>query len=221
MFCSPKSILGDKRVRATIASAVQPSPKRFSKPMNKKYLLVIALLAVAAVVKGQATAPATTPSQGDPSINANGVIGEVKAIDTGAMQMIVKTDAGSLISVSLGEKTVYMRLAPGEKTLTNATKITMADVSEGDRVWARGKLSDDRKTVPAAAVIVMSKADIAKKHEAERIEWRRRGILGVISALKPESNEITISTRTMAGTQAVIIPVSEKVELRRYAPASI
>jgi co-chaperonin GroES (HSP10) len=189
--------------------------------MKKQYFVIIAILAAVAIVQGQATTPAPTPAQADPSINANGVIGEVKAIDTTAMQMIVKTDAGSVVSVSLGDKTVYLRLAPGEKTLTNATKITMAEVGEGDRVWARGKVSDDRKSVPATAVVVMSKADIAKKQDAERAEWRRRGILGVITALKPESNEITISTRTMAGSQAVIIPVSEKVEMRRYAPDSI
>jgi hypothetical protein len=70
-------------------------------------------------------------------------------------------------------------------------------------------------------VIVMSKADIAKKQEEERAEWRRRGILGVISALNPQSKEITITSRSMSGTQAVIIPVAEKVEMRRYAPDSI
>jgi hypothetical protein len=159
--------------------------------------------------------------QTDPSITANGVIAEVKAIDTAALQMIVKTDAGSVVTVSLGEKTIYMRLAPGEKTLTNAAKIDLADVREGDRVWARGKVADDRKSVPAAAVIVMTKADIAKKQETERAEWRKRGVLGVITALQPETREITISARSAAGPQNIVIPVTDKVELRRYAPDSI
>jgi hypothetical protein len=67
----------------------------------------------------------------------------------------------------------------------------------------------------------MNKVDIAKKQEAERAEWKKRGVLGIITALKPETKEITISTRTMAGPQPLIIPVSDKVELRRYAPDSI
>jgi hypothetical protein len=67
----------------------------------------------------------------------------------------------------------------------------------------------------------MTKGDLAKKQEAERLEWRRRGILGVITALKPDSKEITISNRTMAGTQSVVIPVGDKTEMRRYAPDSI
>jgi len=186
--------------------------------MNRKCFAILVLIAIASVARGQATTPAP---QGDPAITANGVIGEVKAIDTGSSQMIIKTDAGSVVTVALAEKTIYMRVAPGEKTLTNATKITMGDVAEGDKVWARGKVADDRKSVPATAVIVMTKADIAKKQEADRAEWRRRGILGVITALKPETKEITISHRSMAGTQAVLIPVTDKVELRRYAPDSI
>ena len=32
--------------------------------------------------------------------------------------------------------------------------------------------------------------------------------LGVITALKPDTKEITISNRTMAGMQSVVIPVS-------------
>ena len=167
------------------------------------------------------TSSAVAPKPTDPGITPNGAIGEVKVIDNAGKQLIVKTDAGSLVTVALGDKTVYMRLAPGEKTLTNATKIALADVGEGDRVWARGKVADDQKSVPATALIVMNKVDIAKKQEAERAEWKKRGVLGIITALKPETKEITISSRTMAGPQSLIIPVSDKVELRRYAPDSI
>lgn len=197
----------------------------------KALFLAIALVLVVVLVGSSAFAqtpsspsPTTPPAVGqggDPGITPNGVIGEVKVIDNAAKQLIVKTDAGSLVTVALSDKTVYMRLAPGEKTLTNATKIAFSDVGEGDRVWARGKVADDHKSVPATALIVMNKVDIAKKQEAERAEWKRRGVLGIITALKPETKEITISSRTMAGPQSLIIPVSDKVEVRRYAPDSI
>jgi hypothetical protein len=192
----------------------------------KAPFLAIALVTIVVLAGSRApaqTAPASSAAQkaGDSGITPNGAIGEVKVIDNAAKQLIVKTDAGSLVTVVLGDKTVYMRLAPGEKTLTNATKIAFADVGEGDRVWARGKVSDDQKSVPATALIVMNKVDIAKKQEAERAEWKKRGVLGIITALKPETKEITISSRTMAGPQSLIIPVSDKVELRRYAPDSI
>jgi hypothetical protein len=165
--------------------------------------------------------PTASPQASDPSITPNRALGEVKVIDAAAKQLIIKTDAGSLVTVVLNDATGYMRVAPGETSLTNATKIAFADVAEGDRVLALGKVSDDRKTVPARTVVVMTKADIAKKQEAERAEWKKRGVLGIITALKPETKEITISSRTMAGPQSLIIPVSDKVEMRRYAPDSI
>jgi len=194
----------------------------------KAPFLAIAL-ALVGVLAGSAahaqTTPAATsttaPKTGDPSISPNRALGEVKVKDAAGKQLIIKTDAGSLVTVVLSESTSYMRVAPGETTLTNATKITFADVAEGDRVLALGKVSDDQKLVPARTLVVMTKADIAKKHEAERAEWKRRGILGIITGLKPETKEITISSRTMAGPQALIIPVTDKVELRRYAPDSI
>ena len=157
----------------------------------------------------------------DPSITAKYAIGEVKAIDAAAKQLTIKTDAGSVVIVSLGDKTTYKKLAPGETSLTSATDVTLGDLAEGDRVMARGTVSADQKSVPAAMVVVMTKGDLAKKQDAERAEWRRRGILGVITALKPETKEITISNRTMAGMQTVVIPVSDKTEMRRYAPDSI
>ena len=185
-------------------------------------LLILILLSTATVVWGQAVATGTaTPQGGDPGITPNRVIGEVKAIDATAKQLIVKTDAGSLVTATLSDATQFMRVAPGETNLANAAKITFADLAEGDRVMAMGKVADDKKTVPTRAVIVMTKADIAKKQDAERAEWRRRGILGVVSALNPATKEITISSRSMAGMQSVIIPVSDKVEMRRYAPDSI
>ncbi len=157
----------------------------------------------------------------DPNIAAKYAIGEIKSVDAGAKQLTIKTDAGSMVTVSLSDKTTYKKLAPGEQSLTNATDVTFADLAEGDRVMARGTVAADRKSVPALMVIVMTKGDLAKKQEAERAEWRRRGILGVITALKPEAKEITISNRTIAGTQSVVIALNDKTEMRRYAPDSI
>ncbi|HYV83372.1 MAG TPA: hypothetical protein VE931_07655 [Pyrinomonadaceae bacterium] len=161
------------------------------------------------------------PQGGDPNITAKYAVGEVKTIDATAKQLTIKTDAGSMVAVSLSDKTTYKKLAPGEKSLTNATDVTFADIAEGDRIMARGNVAADMKSVPALMVVVMTKGDLAKKAEAERAEWRRRGILGVITALKPDTKEITIAHRTLAGTQSVVIPVTDKTEMVRYAPDSI
>jgi len=164
---------------------------------------------------------ATFAQADDPNIAAKYAIGEIKGVDATAKQLTIKTDAGSVVTVSLSDKTTYKKLAPGEQSLTNATDVTFADLAEGDRVMARGTVAADRKSVPALMVVVMTKGDLAKKADAERLEWRRRGILGVITALKPDAKEITISNRTMAGTQSVTIALNDKTEMKRYAPDSI
>jgi hypothetical protein len=197
-------------------------------------LLSAALLAAAAVASGQ------TP---DPGVTANGVIGEVVSVDAAARQILVKTDAGSVVTVAVADSTLYKKLPPGETTLTKATDITLADLSAGDRVFARGVASEDRKTVAARVVISMTKSDLAQKHEAERAEWRRRGVGGVITALDPATKEITIqpfggrpagpppggpgapgaaAAEAPGPPPAVIIAASgAAVKFRRYAPNSV
>ncbi len=178
--------------------------------------LAVSQLSVNFLAQAQTSDPTT-----DPSIAAKHAIGEVKTVEADTKIISIKTDAGTTFFVTLSDKTTYKRLAPGEQSLTNATDITLADIAPGDRIMARGTVAADRKSVPAAMIIVMTKGDLAKKQEAERLEWRRRGILGVITALKPEGQEITISSRTMAGLQTVVIPVSDNTDMRRYAPDSI
>ena len=179
------------------------------------------LFFASAGVWAQPTASTSAAQAEDKSITPNRAQGEVKAIDLAGKQLILKTDAGSLVTVVFADNTSYMRVAPNATTLDGATKIAVTDVAEGDRVMAMGRVSDDRKTATARVIVVMSKADIAQKQEADRAEWQKRGILGVITAVKPETKEIVISTRSMAGPQPLTIPVSEKVEMRRYAPDSI
>ncbi|HEX8494674.1 MAG TPA: hypothetical protein VF658_17650 [Pyrinomonadaceae bacterium] len=186
----------------------------------RKFLIVFTL----ATLTLTAVANAQTPQQTtDAGVTPNGVIGEVTAIDIAAKQMTIKTDADSVVTATLADNTIYMRVPPGEKTLDKATKIAATDVSIGDRVFARGMMADDRKSVPARIIIVMTKTDIAQKHERDRDEWQRRGIVGVISALNAETKEVTVTTRVRgAGPQAVIINASApNVTFRRYAPDSV
>src|SRR5687767_15213250 len=87
----------------------------------RTFFLAAAIGLITAMVQGS-----------DPNITAKHAIGEVKAIDAAAKQMTIKTDAGSTVLVSLSDKTIYKRLAPGETALTNATDIAFADVAEGE-----------------------------------------------------------------------------------------
>jgi hypothetical protein len=190
--------------------------------MRALFFVAVLITAAGLISLGSAfNSQAAIQQTPDPSISAKYAIGEVQSIDTSGKLITIKTDAGSVVMVLYTDRTTYKKLAPGETSLTNATDITVNEVGQGDRIMARGNVAEDRKSVSTVQIILMSKGDLAKKQEAERIEWRRRGVLGVIQALNPSTHEITIQNRTMAGTQAVIIPVSDKTEMKRYAPDSI
>jgi hypothetical protein len=191
----------------------------------RRHLIILALATLMLAMgglnaQGQSAQPSPAATT-DAGITANGVIGEVTAIDAGARHLTVKTDAGASVTVTLNEKTAYLRLAPGEKTLTNAVKIQLTDVAVGDRVWARGRVAEDQRSVPAIALVVMTKADIARKQEHDRAEWRRRGVAGIVTALNPETKEITLSMRGRGEATPIIISTAGSVDFRRYAPDSV
>ena len=167
------------------------SERNFVKRLSIFMLTVGSVLSLSLAAFGQApSASPTTPA-------IVGVIGEVKNLDAASNQIIVRADSGVLYTVNLTEKTKYKRSAPGAKTLENATAITLAEVGSGDRVWAYGRVSEQQKTVPAQMLVVMSKADLAKKQEQERAEWRRRGVSGIVASLNPSTQEITVSSRSL------------------------
>ena len=189
--------------------------------MRKLLTLLALALALAGAVPAQRVVEAAGQTS-DPGITANGVIGEVVAVDQNAKQLFVKTDAGSVVIVAIADNSRILRNPPGEQGVDKATPITLAEMTAGDRVFARGTLSDDRKNVMGRILIVNTKADIEKKRETERAEWQARGVVGTVSAVNAETKEITIQTRTPEGPKPVVIVASGgAVKLRRYAPDSI
>lgn len=195
----------------------------------KKHLLTFAIAALALSLNFvSAQTPATSgsaaaqPPQTDKSITQNGVLGDVTAINADAKGLSVKTDAGNNVIVVFSDSTSFIRAQPGATTLEGATKIMPAEISVGDRVFARGKVSDDQKSVMVRALVVMTKADIAKKHERDREEWRRRGILGTVTAINPATKEVTITASTAEGLKPLVVDAAgAKVMFRRYAPDSV
>ena len=181
-------------------------------------VMPIALAAHNGIYAGTESAAGQSP---DPAISQTRVMGEVTSIDPGAKQMSVKTDAGSLVTVGLDEKTEYLRIPPGETSMDKAAKIAFTEIAVGDKVYVRGKVSDDRKSVPAQKLIVMSKGDIQKMHEHERAEWQRRGVAGIITALNAQTSEVTLQTRTREGVKPLVVSAPESVKFRRYAPDSV
>src|ERR1700686_1780518 len=77
----------------------------------------IFMLAVLGLLSLSVTAFGQTPSASPTTSAIVGVIGEVKALDPAANQIIVRADNGVLYTANLSEKTKYKRSAPGAKTL--------------------------------------------------------------------------------------------------------
>ena len=178
-----------------------------------KTLLLI--LTCAFLLHGSASSDAAAFSQ------TTRAVGVVIAIDSTARHITIKTDAGPELKIAFEQATKFLRVPPGASNLENATAISASELSVGDRILARGGSGADPTSFVATTILIMSKADIAKKHAAERAEWEKRGIGGVITALNPSSTEITINGPTNAGAKRMVIALSSGTVLRRYAPNSV
>jgi hypothetical protein len=146
-------------------------------------------------------------------------VGTVKAISGTSVTMT--TDAGAELTVNLQDSTRLIKTAPGQKDLTGATAIQLKDLQVGDRILVRGTPSDDSKSIAATAIIVMKKSDIEQKQAAERADWQKRGVGGLVTAVDLASGTITISSAALSGNKSVAIHTAKDTVIRRYAPDSI
>jgi hypothetical protein len=145
------------------------------------------------------------------------VIGEVVAADRLAGKIMVRTDAGDLVAVSLSERTVCLHVPPGEHSLEKASRIQPAEIEVGDRVLARGEMRDDKKSATARQLVVMRKADIEEKRKREREAWLQRSIAGIVKSLDPNAREIVLRVSGREGQKSVTVSAAEGAEFRRYA----
>jgi hypothetical protein len=151
--------------------------------------------------------------------NAGRALGVVTKIDADARQLTIRNDQGGEVAVSLDAKAGFRRVAPGETNLANAAQIAISDVHVGDRVLARGKAGEDAKSVVANLVVVMSQGDIASKQAAERADWDRRGITGIVA--EATGDHIVVNVRTLEGVKPLEIVAAPNGLVRRYAPDSV
>ena len=149
------------------------------------------------------------------------LLGAVQAIDPPNGQITLRTDDGKTVKITPHTGARFLRLPPGEKSMANATPITASDIGPGDRVLARGELSDDKTSLAASTLVIMTKADIAQKQQADQAEWRKRGVAGLVTAVDAKAGEVTINTRTAEGTKPLIVVAGGKTVVSRYAPDSV
>lgn len=184
----------------------------------------LAFAALAAGLLALAGGSAQQPPAGASASPTLRPIGVITQIQPG--QFTLRTDAGPELTIHLPEGVSVLSVPPGAKDLKSATRIEVNAINMGDRVLVVGPLSADSKSVVAKTVIVMTKTALEQAHEAERLEWERRGIAGVVSAIDPAGREITIAvpnTPPTPGnpTHPVSITLGPNVSMLRYAPDSV
>ena len=185
----------------------------------KKLLLVCALAGALFTLTARAqNGPADAIRPGQEQL-----IGEITSLDAGSGRVTIKTTAGQNVTFLVGDETSLLRIAPGERSLDKAERITRADVSVGDRVLVRGGQAAAASGQPFTArqLIVVSRQALDSRREREREDWRRRSINGRITALNPAAKEVTVSVRSREGAQDVLVQISDNVKLLRYAPDSV
>ncbi len=143
------------------------------------------------------------------------VVGTVQGFQIESAEIKVKPDKGEIVSLKLRGDTQVQRVAAGETDLKKAEPIRITDVASGDRVLVNLMPG----VFEARRIVVMASSDIARRKEADRLDWTRRGILGIVAAKK--GGEITLRMRSMQGEKTATVTVSESTRYRRYAPDSV
>jgi hypothetical protein len=145
------------------------------------------------------------------------VIGEVTGLEPGSNQIRLKTDQGAEVTVTVAAGAAIRKVPPGVQDLKSATRIEFSGIGTGDRVLAIGQASGDGAKVEARSVIVMSRADLTQKQQAEHEDWRKRGVAGTVTAIDPGGTAFTIKS----GAATLGIVSGPKTGFHRYAPDSI
>lgn len=146
-------------------------------------------------------------------------VGVVKAIS--GNNITLATDAGPTINIIVQDSTRLLRISPGQKDLKDAAPIQLQDVQVGDRILARGKPSEDGKSIEASSVVLMKESDVAAKQERDREDWQKRGVGGLVTKVDPASGAITLAAPVIGDAKPITIHISKNTIIRRYSPDSV
>jgi hypothetical protein len=143
------------------------------------------------------------------------ILGTVTEFRVQTLQIALKPDTGATQLFPIGPDTEVVRIPPGETTLDHAKPWALADIAMGDRVL----VSFVDGLTEARRIVVVAAGDIARRNEAERLDWQKRGVTGVVKS--KNGDEVTIDLRTAQAGQTAVIAATPGAKVRRYAPGSV
>ncbi len=152
------------------------------------------------------------------SVKPSVATGDVTSIEPS--KIVLKTKDGTL-DVTLSATTEFKRVPPENPVLKAAVASTFGDIGEGDKLVVTGIMSDDKKTLPARAVYLMTKSDISQKQANESSRWATRGVSGRVAAVDTITNQIKVEVRGLGTSTTVVLTPKEGAKVLRYAPNSV
>jgi hypothetical protein len=143
------------------------------------------------------------------------VLGTVGAVRAESSEIEVKPDNGAAIVIKTLPTTIAQKVAPGQTDLSKAESMQLADVAAGDRVLVTLAAG----SADARRIVVIAATDLAKRDAADRQDWQRRGVAGVVTGIS--GNEIAVEGRSLAGATKYTVTAGPQTKFKRYAPDSV
>ena len=168
-----------------------------------------------------ATAAFTSPGapQAAAPTAARQVVGAIKAIRGNTIT--VAPDNGAEAVSRCGQTSEFCASLSGETNLANAAPIQFSDLQTGDRVLVQATPGSDAQSLVALRVIAMKKNDVDAKQEQDKLDWQKRGIAGLVSAVDPATGVLTVSVNGAGGNRSIAVHAAPNTAVRRYSPDSV
>jgi hypothetical protein len=91
----------------------------------------------------------------------------------------------------------------------------------GDRALVKLSLNAPAGVSQALQIIAIKQSDLALKQQADREDWQRRGVGGLVKSVDPAAGVIVLTTGAGAAAKTISIHTTKTTTLKRYAPASV
>lgn len=133
--------------------------------------------------------------------------------------LTLKSDAGQESAFTVTAGTILKRIAPGQKDLSTADTITLADIAKGDRVLVT--LDSTTTSATALRIIAIKAQDLAAKQQKDSEDWQKNGVGGLVKSVDNSSGVIQLTSGIGAAAKTITIHTSAATLLKRYAPISV
>jgi hypothetical protein len=153
---------------------------------------------------------ALLPGQSQPSKSLAGTVTGFQ-VDAHTRAILVEADNGGVSAIPFAPETEVVRVAPGDHELTKGEPGHITEILTGDRVL----VSFVQGMTEARRIVLITATDIAKRNEANRLNWQNRGVAGVVASTN--GNQIHLR----AGQQNLTVTIDSQTIVRRYAPDSV